>query len=179
MKELMTQRLLLRRFRRDDWRDLFDYLSQESVVRFEPYEVFTEEQCKKEALQRSQNDAFLAVCFKDTNKVIGNIYFAAQEFDTWELGYVFHNTYQGMGYATESAKAVLNEAFEALGARRVVAMCNPENAPSWRLLERLGMRREGHLKQNIFFKKDAAGNPIWQDTYEYAILADEWSVLKQ
>lgn len=58
-----------------------------------------------------------------------------QEFETWELGYVFNNTYQGMGYATESAKAVLKEAFESLGARRVIAMCNPENAPSWRLLD--------------------------------------------
>lgn len=78
-----------------------------------------------------------------------------------------------------SAKAVLKEAFEDLGARRVVAMCNPENIRSWRLMERLGMRREGHLIQNIYFKKDTSGNPIWHDTYEYAILKDEWSVQNQ
>lgn len=45
-----------------------------------------------------------------------------------------------MGYAAESAKAVLKEAFESLGARSVIAKCNPENAPSWRLLERLGIQ---------------------------------------
>lgn len=179
MKELTTQRLLIRNFTKNDWKDLYEYLSDENVVRFEPYEVFTEEQCKHEAIQRSKNEAFIAVCLKDTNKVIGNIYFARQDFDTWELGYVFNTTYQGMGYATESAGEVLREAFEKLGARRITAMCNPNNEPSWRLLERLGMRREGHLIKNIYFKKDADGNPIWQSTYAYAILADEWIALNQ
>jgi RimJ/RimL family protein N-acetyltransferase len=41
-------------------------------------------------------------------------------------------------------------------------------------MERLNMRREGHLLKNIFFKRDEEGNPIWNDTYEYAILAEEW-----
>jgi RimJ/RimL family protein N-acetyltransferase len=177
VKELSTQRLLIRNFTKNDWKDLYEYLSDENVVRFEPYEVFTEEQCKREAIQRSKNDAFLAVCLKDTNKVVGNIYFALQDFNAWELGYVFNASYQGMGYATESAEAVIKEAFENLGARRIIAMCNPNNEPSWRLLERLGMRREGHLIKNIYFKKDAAGNPIWQSTYEYAILIDEWRAL--
>ena len=53
-------------------------------------------------------------------------------------------------------------------------MCNPENTPSWRLMERLGMRREGHLRKNIWFFRDENGRPIWQDTYEYAILREEW-----
>ena len=61
-------------------------------------------------------------------------------------------------------------------ARAVVtAMCNPLNTASWKLMERLGMRREGHLIQNIWFKRDERGEPIWSDTYEYAILADEWN----
>ena len=65
--------------------------------------------------------------------------------------------------------------FEQLQARRIVAMCNPENTSSWKLLERLHMRREGHLRKNIYFKRDEQGKPIWNDTYEYAILLDEWS----
>ena len=54
-------------------------------------------------------------------------------------------------------------------------MCNPLNVSSWRLLERLNLRREGHLKQNIFFKYDDEGNPMWNDTYEYGILKHEWT----
>jgi RimJ/RimL family protein N-acetyltransferase len=169
-----TGRLLLRRFTLDDWRDLHEYLSQESVVKYEPYEVFTEDASKQEAIRRTENTGFWAVCLKDNGKVIGNIYLAKQEFDTWALGYVFNANYQGMGYATEAAQARIDTAFRNENARRIIAMCNPLNKPSWKLLERLGMRREGYLLQNIYFKKDNNGCPIWQDTYEYGILATEW-----
>ncbi len=174
MRQLTTQRLLIRSFKESDWKDLYEYLSDERVIRYEPYEVFSEDQCKQEAIRRSKDDAFLAVCLKDTNKVIGNLYLSEQDFNTWELGYVFNHSYQGNGYATESAGELLREAFDHLGARRIIAMCNPENTASWRLLERLGMRREGHLIKNIYFKKDDAGNPNWQDTFEYALLEEEW-----
>jgi RimJ/RimL family protein N-acetyltransferase len=177
MDRIETDKLYLRRFIHDDWKDLYEYLSDEAVVRYEPYEVFTPEECKYEAASRSKKDAFRAVCLKDNDKLIGNIYFEKQEFDTWELGYVFNKSYQKKGYAAESAKAVMDYAFRNLNARRIIAKCNPENTASWKLLERLNMRREGHLKQNIYFKTDENGNPIWVDTYEYAILFQEWNSL--
>jgi len=169
-----TERLLIRRFTPDDWPGLHAYLSQESVVKYEPYGVFTEEASKREAARRSEDHSFWAVCLKDGGKLIDNIYLGKQAFDTWELGYVFNADYQGRGHATEAARALLSDAFAHHGARRAIAMCNPLNEPSWRLLERLGFRREGHLIQNIYFKKDSAGNPIWADTYEYGLLACEW-----
>ena len=169
-----TERLLIRRFRPDDWWDLFEYLSQEETVKYEPYEVFTEESSKLEAARRSEEHNYWAVCLKDCGKLIGNVYLSKQEFDTWELGYVFNKNFHGKGYATEAARALLDDIFRNNNARRVVAMCNPLNESSWKLLERLGLRREGHLLKNIYFKKDKTGNPIWLDTYEYAILSDEW-----
>ena len=169
-----TTRLLIRRFSPNDWSDMFEYFSQESVVKYEPYGVFTEADCKQEAIRRAGDDSFWAVCLKDSGKLIGNIYFAKQDFDTWELGYVFNENYHGMGYATEAVRTIVDDAFLSGRARRVTAMCNPLNEPSWKLLERLEMYREGHLRQNIFFKKDSNGEPIWQDTYEYGILASEW-----
>ncbi|MBG0785399.1 MAG: GNAT family N-acetyltransferase [Anaerolineaceae bacterium] len=169
-----TERLIIRRFLPDDWEDLHEYLSQEEVVKYEPYDVFTEEASKQEAIDRAGNDDFCAVCLKDTNKVIGNIYFAKQDFDTWELGYVFNSRYQGKGYATEASRAVVNDAFTNKKAHRVIASCNVLNTASWKLLERLGMRREGHLLQNVWFKKDGNGQPIWADSYEYGILKEEW-----
>ncbi len=174
MRELWTERLHIRDFSPEDWKDLHEYLSDKKVLRYEPYDAFTEEESRQEAAKRSKNQDFYAVCLADTNKVIGNLYFSEQNFGTWELGYVFNAAYQGKGYACEAATALLQNAFVKLGARRVVAMCNPENIASWRLLERLGMRREGHLLQNIFFRRDEQGEPIWQDTFEYAILSDEW-----
>lgn len=174
MQQLETERLVIRRFKEEDWKDLYEYLSDEEVVRYEPYQAFSIEASQNEAKSRAESPAFLAVCLKENNKLIGNIYFEKQEFKTWEIGYVFNRSYQGRGYATEAANAVIAYGFNTRGARRIVAMCNPLNTASWRLLERLGMRREGHLKQNIYFKKDEKGNPIWSDTYEYAILKDEY-----
>lgn len=171
-----TERLIIRRFRPEDGADLYDYLSREEVVRFEPYGVFSREEADREAARRAQDEAFWAVCKKEKGggKLIGNIYLAKQEFDTWELGYVFNSVFWGKGYAAEAAKELMDDAFRNQDAHRIVAMCNPLNDRSWRLLERLGMRREGHLRQNIWFKKDEKGRPFWQDTYEYGILAGEW-----
>lgn len=175
MIELMTERLYIRGFHTDDWMDLYEYLSDKKVIKYEPYDAFTEEESRLEAVKRSKNENFYAVCIRETGKVIGNLYFSEQEFGTWELGYVFNANYQGKGYASEAAAALLEDAFKNQGVRRVIALCNPENHASWRLLERLGMRREGHLLQNVFFRKDEKGTPLWQDTYEYAILSDEWN----
>ena len=61
--------------------------------------------------------------------------------------------YQGNGYATEAARALVNDAFTNNNAHRVIARCNVLNTASWKLLERLGMRREGHLLQNVWFKR--------------------------
>jgi [ribosomal protein S5]-alanine N-acetyltransferase len=177
MELFKSERLIIRRFTAEDWKDLYEYLSDEEVVRYEPYGVFTEEACKEAAANRSKQDFFWAVCLKENGKLIGNIYFNQQmqkEINTWEIGYVFNSKYQGQGYATEACEVFLRHGFEELKAHRIAAMCNPENSASWRLLERLKMRREGHLRENNFFKYDETGKPIWIDTYEYAILAYEW-----
>lgn len=175
---LETQRLVIRPFSPEDSEDLYEYLSDPQVVFYEPYEAYSKEDCEEEALRRSTDSAFLAVCLKDNNKLIGNVYFSKQDFDTWELGYVFNSEYQGKGYAAESVTAVVDNAFKHLNARRIIAMCNPQNAKSWKLLERLKMRREGHLKQNIYFKTDKDNKPVWLDTYEYGMLSSEWAAPK-
>ena len=61
-----------------------------------------------------------------------------------------------------------------LTLNRVIGKRNPENTPSWRLLERLLMRREGHFKKPAFFGKSNEGKPMWHDAYQYSILAEEF-----
>lgn len=171
-----TERLIVRQFEPDDWKDLHEYLSQENVLKYEPGSVSNEEDCKHMATERSQDNLFWAVCLKDANKMIGHIYLGQKEpkeFLTWMIGYIFNPAYYGNGYATEACQRLLKYGFEVLGAHRVVALCNPENSPSWRLLERLSMRREGYFKKEVFFKTTESGQPIWQDTYQYAILKEE------
>ena len=60
--------------------------------------------------------------------------------------------------------AVIEDAFKE-GAHRVYAEFDPRNIPSWKLLEKVGLNREAHFKQNIYFHKDSDGKPVWKDTY--------------
>lgn len=171
---ITSDRLILRHFESSDYLDLYEYLSDPEVVRFEPYEPFTLKQSKTEAQNRASCSAYWAVCLKMTGKVIGNLYLNQEEFDTYELGYVFNRLYQKQGYATESCKALLQYAFLHLKAHRIIALCSTENTNSWKLMERLSMRREGCFLQNATFKKDLHGNPIYFDSYEYAILRNDY-----
>ena len=172
--KIETERLIIRHFEETDGSDLYDYLSKEEVVRYEPYKSYSYNEAIAEAKRRSEDKNFYAVALK-TGKVIGNLYLAKGEYDTWDLGYVFNSDFWGNGYAFESAKALITCAFDNMGARRIIALCNPLYEASWKLLEHLAFRREGLLIKNIFFFTDESGNPIWQDTYEYGLLKEEWS----
>lgn len=175
-EEFRTERLVLRRFRASDGPALHDYLSRPEAVRFEPYPVQTLAQCERMAAQRAAGTSFWAVCLPG-GELIGNVYFPLVEPADWrtrELGYVFSPDHWGRGYATEAASALVGAAFED-GAHRVTARCDPRNTASWRLLERLGLRREGHLLQNASFDTGPDGEPVWKDTYLYAVLAQEWT----
>lgn len=173
---LTTDRLTIRRFEPDDWVDLHDYLSRPEVVAYEPYEVFSEAQAKEETIRRSADPAFWAVESRSEARVIGNVWLGESGPETRELGYVFNVRDWGNGFASEACRELIAWAF-AQGTHRIAAECNPLNRASWRLLERLGFRREGHLVQNVSFLRDDQGRPVWQDTYVYAMLASEWGVV--
>ncbi|WP_395658555.1 GNAT family N-acetyltransferase [Nocardioides sp.] len=86
-----------------------------------------------------------------------------------ELGWVIAPDHAGQGFATEAVGEVVRLCFEDLGLRRVIALCFADNVPSWRLMERLGMRREEH---NVRESLHRSGR--WLDGYGYALLAEEW-----
>ncbi len=78
------------------------------------------------------------------------------------------------GYAAESCKEILRHLFETVGARRVIAQCNDDNDRSIRLLEKLGFRKEGCFLEDVSFKEDENGNPIYVNSLQYAMLKREW-----
>ncbi len=173
---LNTPRLTLRRFRPDDAGDLYAYLSDPRVYRFEPGEPLDRAQASQRAAELADSPAFWAVELRRASKVIGQIYIEQikpPEHMTCELGYILHPAYQRQGYAAEAAAAVVRQALTAGGMHRVVAHCNPENVASWRLLEKIGFHREALHRQDVFFRRDAAGAPLWTDTYVYALLDAE------
>lgn len=87
-----------------------------------------------------------------------------------EIGWSIDPAYGGQGYATEAAAELLRVAFEELGLHRVTALCFADNEASWRLMERLGMRREAHNVKDSLHRDRG-----WVDGLAYAILAEEWA----
>lgn len=166
---ISTERLILRRFCADDLQDLYEYLSDGEVVRFEPYKPMTLQEAAENLEWRISTDEMIAVELKESGKMIGNVYLGKRDFDSFELGYAFNRHFWGRGYAAEACRALIDRAFSE-GAHRIYAECDPENEASWRLLEKLGFVREAHLHKNVYFWKDEHGAPIWKDTFVYGAL---------
>lgn len=85
------------------------------------------------------------------------------------LGYTIDPAHAGRGYATHLARALLSIAFDDLGLHRVTAGCFADNTPSWRVMERLSMRREQHGIKDSWHAEHG-----WLDGYTYGILREEW-----
>ncbi|MDT0202985.1 GNAT family N-acetyltransferase [Nocardioides sp. AE5] len=85
------------------------------------------------------------------------------------LGWVLHPDHWGHGHATEAVRALIDVAFGPLGLHRVIAECFADNEPSWRLMERIGMRREAHNVKDSLHRDRG-----WINGYVYALLAEEW-----
>ena len=168
---IKTERLIIRNFFESDYNDLFEYLSDKDTYRYEPGEPISIETAKNLCTKRSKNNEFLAVGLE--KKVIGHIYLGQvkpENIKTWETGFIFNKKFHKKGYATEALNAVIDYGFNKMDIHKIIAHCNPKNIPSWKLLEKVKMKREGKLRENIYFKLDEKGNPIWQDTYEYGII---------
>jgi RimJ/RimL family protein N-acetyltransferase len=167
-----TERLIIRNFVMTDRDDLGEYMLQRVNKEFESYPDFCTDKMDDEIKYRSGSQEFFAIELKDEHKVIGNIYLGVRDFNSKELGYVLNENFHLRGYGSEAAKAVVQWAFSQ-GVHRVYAECTPLNMASWKTMEKIGLRREVELRQNISFHKDEADNPIYWDTYIYAALSTD------
>lgn len=126
-----------------------------------------------EAETRSKSDEYIAICLRDTDRLIGDL-FAVPEEDTYSVGWNFNADFGGAGFATEAVHALFDYLFTVKQARRLYAYVEDHNTASQRLCERLGMRREGLFKEFVSFKTDDDGAPIFENTIQYAVLRKEW-----
>ena len=165
-----TDRLLIRPFEPDDWRAVHAYASDPAVMRYIPGGALSEDQARAFVGRNEGDEASVAAVLKAEGRLVGHLpfhpWFAPR---IWEIGWVFHPRYHGQGYATEAAAALLGHGFERLGLHRVVATCQPENVASWRVMEKLGMRREAHFRKGVRLDGET-----WLDEYLYAILEEDW-----
>lgn len=181
---LETQRLILRPFKESDAEDVYEYLKEPLVHCFESMRLHSIEEAK-ERIKTISKDSELtfAIALKDTDKVIGEIDAISESaipdeensvIDTFSPCWMLNKDYHGMGYAYEAAHAFFDYLFTEKDARRIYAYTEDNNFPSQKLCERLGMRREGLFIEFISFVNNPDGSPLYENTYQYAILKKEW-----
>jgi RimJ/RimL family protein N-acetyltransferase len=171
-----TERLVLRRLADGDVSKIFGYRSQAQVA-----EWIGGHAVDIGSLAERFGEGTTAVIVEHNDQVIGDLMVKIQdayaqrevaetaEASEAELGWTFDPAHQGRGFATEAVQTLFRICFEDLGLRRVVAACFTSNEPSWRLMERVGMRREAHNVKDSLHRDHG-----WQDGFVYALLADEW-----
>ncbi|MCY7396100.1 MAG: GNAT family N-acetyltransferase [Nocardioides sp.] len=177
-----TQRLSLRPAQPDDVEQVWAFRGLPEVGSWITARPPDLEQFRRYFVLPERLDTTLVVSLLDApDQLVGDLMLDVQ--DAWaqlevrdrargtqaELGWAFAPTAGGRGYATEAVAELLAICFGELGIRRVEAACFAANEPSWRLMERLGMRRETHSVRESLHRSGE-----WMDGFAYALLAEEW-----
>lgn len=167
----------MRELEADDWNAVYELESNPEIRRYQRGDPMSEEQskeCVARAIARRseqpRRDYWLAIILKTEDKLIGVCRVSISDFESLQgfIGYDVYRGYWNHGYATEAAKMVIAFGFSELSLHRISAQCNAENTASARVLEKCGMRLEGHFREHLFVKGK------WRDDLEYAILEEEW-----
>ena len=177
-----TERLILRPFTEEDAGDVFEYLKKPAANCFACMKLDSLKEARAEMRKRAEEqELYFAIVLKESGKVIGEIFTYPEEenisvetTDTFSPCWMLNLNYTGKGYAYEAAHAVFDYLFMQKGARRLYAYTEDYNVSSQHLCERLGMRREGLFLEYISFVNAPDGTPIYENTYQYAILKKEW-----
>lgn len=169
----MSQRIILTPATEEDVEFIVDLKTDISLWLYEDDVTTNKEAVRKNVIERLDGrwyKQYLIRLNTDQRTPIGAIHahWYVKERESWELGYCVFPEYRKQGYSTEAAQLILKYAFDEWHAHRVVAMCNEHNAPSYRVLEKLGMTREG------IFREELPWQGKWVDQYFYSILEREF-----
>jgi RimJ/RimL family protein N-acetyltransferase len=167
---IRTERLVLRRREPRDTDDLHAIYSREDVTTYLLHEPLTRAELEERWSRPATDDDEDAVGFvvELDGRVVGQVALIFHGPLQGELAWTIHPDVAGRGIATEASRALVGVAFGHYRLHRVKAELDARNDASRRMCERLGLRLEGHRLGDFWSKGE------WTDTYEYALLADEW-----
>lgn len=175
--ELETERLVLRKLCENDFLIVYDWLGNSENMKYRKKTLSEEEAHKylewaisSADEEECRNFEFAAV-LKETGTLIG-VASLFGLYDEPELGWTIHRNHWRRGLGTEMARELLNFGFGTLGLRRIIAGCNAKNTASYRIMEKIGMRREAHFIK--VQRENSILNDEWCDRFQYAVLHEEW-----
>ncbi|NHJ05945.1 MAG: N-acetyltransferase [Candidatus Heimdallarchaeota archaeon] len=159
-KQIETERLIIKKFEKNEGKDLLDLLQRNDNRSFlkEHVDEATDIQNEVDAEKRVQElsdfwakrERFvMGIWLKKTNLFIGNIWIEPKNWKvpSFELGYYLDKGYIGQGFASEAARKAIQFIFENLSAYKIIIITSDTNVQSYKLAERLGFEKEGHLKE--------------------------------
>ncbi len=157
MKTITTKRLILRPYRIDDAPRIEKLVSEKDIAKStlnipHPYPENSAKDFVTFALDMEKQGKMLsfAIIEKDENVLIGSVSFnLKKDFDRGELGYWIGKPYWNKGYGSEAAKALIRYGFGTLGLNRIYAAAFEQNPGSWRLMEKIGLKYEGTLREHV------------------------------
>jgi len=179
---ITTARLVLREFVPGDWPDVLAFQRDPRYLRYYAWTGRGEAEAREfvqmfvsQQSERPRRRFQLAITLPDIGRVIGDCGIRRKPRNEWEadIGYELSPEHWGRGYATEATRALVDFGFRELGLHRISSWCIADNAASARVLERLGLRQEGRLRENEYFKGR------WWDTLLYGLLESEWRALPE
>jgi ribosomal-protein-alanine N-acetyltransferase len=177
--ELESERLLFRKYKIEDYSVFYDMLSNLENMKYRSSEPKNTEEVQRYidwGIQCAEQTPCInfryAVVIKETGQLIGSCELAFTDKDPAELAWELHRDYWCKGYGTEIGNTLLKLGFKTLGIRRIIADCNTLNIGSYRIMEKIGMRREAHYVK--YYRGNSALNHEWCDKYQYAILGEEY-----
>lgn len=184
MKTLDTERLILRPFEETDFEAVHAYACVAENVQYMVWGPNEESHTKafiSQAIAQSKENPcrnyHYAVVLKSSQKLIGGCGLAILGKEEAEIGWILHRNYWKQGFGTEMGKRIAEFGFKELGLHRIIARCDTENYGSYRVMERIGMRREGCFLEARPANKFS--DRKYSDEYSYAILRDEWESLQE
>ena len=175
--KLTSERIILREIEEKDWVDVHKYASQEKVCQYQPWGPNTEQETVefiKEVLADAKKDPrsrfVFAAILQESGEMIGAGEFTIQDEinRVGEIGYILNPNYWGLGLATEVAKLLIEYGINERKLHRIFATCDPRNTASSRVLEKVGMSKEGQIREHLLMKDG------WRDSLLYSILEQDW-----
>ncbi|MGI8317080.1 GNAT family N-acetyltransferase [Halobacillus mangrovi] len=171
-----NERILLREIAPDDWAPLHEIASDEEACKFQPWGPNNEDDSKffvnqamRDKQKRHRSRYVFAIVEKKTDQIVGNIEMNIRDWDgVGEIGFIIHPGQWGKGLATDAALLIMKHSFEKCELHRIAATCSPENKASIKVLEKIGMVKEGVLRQDLLVKGE------WRDSCVYSMLREEW-----
>ncbi|MCL2546454.1 MAG: GNAT family N-acetyltransferase [Oscillospiraceae bacterium] len=178
MKSIETPRLILRKFRHDDFDAVHSYAGNDENFNYMPYPTNTEQVTREkiaEFIAKAEVNPIKnynwAVTLRDGGQLIGGCGLDIND-NYGSVGWLLHRNYWRQGYGTEIGRALLKFGFESLNLHRIIAECYAENIGSWGIMEKIGMRREGHFLDA--FPAHKKSDSEYDDAFLYAMLRREW-----